>query len=397
MKFFNALFFCLLCVTTVFSKESSEIRQPTSEILDTAPLSQSKEEGAASKIEEEKYKLPFLIFGDLRHRYEFLYNEQSGKEDHYNQMRLRARLGAKASPTPDLDLEFRFATGPGGVSTNQTYEDGTKGSRNYEFKLDRAFAQWKPQPWGRLMVGRMTNPFLFVGGHDMIFDSDLNFDGIAVALSEKWQDLDVTFTASEFLLDESKDNKGQSDMTLTAGQLALRAPMSTDFSWAIVASHLAYSQVKDHAAVVPDGFFGNSNAGSVYLSDFQINSLGGELTYLSTLPVTLFYEFSKNAKASDLSRASIFGVRWGQLKKSKDWALTVDMREVEKDSLLGLLTDGDSFGGGANGRSLRLSAGYNYSKSMTLVLTGLQGKKSIAPGEDSLARDRLQLDLNFKF
>lgn len=95
-------------------------------------------------------------------------------EDRHLQ-RLRARFGINARVTNDLDAQFRVATGSASnpVSTNVTFgPDFNKVS----LLLDRAFLDWRPLDGAEFRAGRMPNPLITT---DMVFDEDLNLDGIA--------------------------------------------------------------------------------------------------------------------------------------------------------------------------------------------------------------------------
>lgn len=91
---------------------------------------------------------------------------------------LRARLGVKARIADWLSADIRVATGNGRspVSTNQTL--GAEGTSNYAIWLDRASIRLAPTKDITVDIGRFGNPFWT---SDLIFDSDLNFDGVAVS------------------------------------------------------------------------------------------------------------------------------------------------------------------------------------------------------------------------
>ena len=91
-------------------------------------------------------------------------------------MRIRARLGLTADVTEDFIFGLRLATGntTNPVSTNQTL--GTT-LANDNIVLDRAYLQYSPWPWLMVEAGRFEDPWFHT---DLVWDSDLNFDGIAV-------------------------------------------------------------------------------------------------------------------------------------------------------------------------------------------------------------------------
>lgn len=88
-------------------------------------------------------------------------------------LRLRARLGVNAVIADDLQAHFRLATGGTTTSSNQTLgSDFNK----LNFALDRAYFDYKPLEGAQVLVGRMSNPWFST---DMLWDDDVNFDGIA--------------------------------------------------------------------------------------------------------------------------------------------------------------------------------------------------------------------------
>jgi hypothetical protein len=92
--------------------------------------------------------------------------------------RLRARLGVDADVGEGFSSGMRLATGDSAspVSTNQTL--GT-GFSKLAVWVDRAFIRYDALGGGRLVgeAGRFDDPFLHT---DLIWDEDLNFDGLDV-------------------------------------------------------------------------------------------------------------------------------------------------------------------------------------------------------------------------
>lgn len=88
-------------------------------------------------------------------------------------LRLRARLGVNANIADNLQAHLRLATGGTTTSSNQTLgSDFNK----LNFALDRAYFNYKPVEGANVLVGRMSNPWFST---DMLWDDDVNFDGIA--------------------------------------------------------------------------------------------------------------------------------------------------------------------------------------------------------------------------
>jgi hypothetical protein len=99
-----------------------------------------------------------------------------------DRLRVRARLGLDAEISKGVDAGFRIATGSlsDPVSTNQTLGNT---NRPYQLVLDQAYLRWRGDTQAiTAFGGRMPNPFLST---DLVWDADLNFDGIAVRLAPK--------------------------------------------------------------------------------------------------------------------------------------------------------------------------------------------------------------------
>ena len=93
-----------------------------------------------------------------------------------DRLRLRMRLGMNAKVTQGVSVGMRLATGgtDNPVSTNQTL--GGYGNR-YAISLDRAYIKFNSYTNDSILyMGRMPNPWLST---ELVWDEDLNFDGIA--------------------------------------------------------------------------------------------------------------------------------------------------------------------------------------------------------------------------
>lgn len=91
-----------------------------------------------------------------------------------NRLRVRARLGIAYDPTDFATVGVRLATGDDNspISTNQTLGGGFSKKNIW---LDQAYLQLRPTKFLTANLGRFENPFTST---DLVFDRDLNFDGI---------------------------------------------------------------------------------------------------------------------------------------------------------------------------------------------------------------------------
>lgn len=227
-------------------------------------LAQAKREGWAAPNASPDWAKRFTFNGDVRSRYERVAfpqgnavgelldfhaintgkpfdlnrldfaNERFLNVDHNRERpRLRARLGADVDLGKGFLAGLRLASGDSSspVSTNQTLGGAPGNFSKYQFWLDRAFLEYEPfhGERGRLhaRIGRFPNPFLAT---DLVWDDDINFDGIAVQseLGLAWG-VKPFFTAGVFPLyttalnfpPESPDKFASFDKWLWAAQVGV--------------------------------------------------------------------------------------------------------------------------------------------------------------------------------
>lgn len=188
-------------------------------------MTQAKDEGWASPGSYPEWAGRIRFYGDIRGRYEGQfhpdggYNATSDQFPDYNAIntgspydlsepyaypalfntarhreryRLRARLGMDADLSEGFSAGLRIATGSDAspVSTNQTLGGSGGNFSKYQLWLDRAFLKFDAshylQPFDNyglptrmaVSAGRFDNPFW--SPTDLIWDSDLGFDGAAI-------------------------------------------------------------------------------------------------------------------------------------------------------------------------------------------------------------------------
>jgi len=127
------------------------------------------------------------------------------RQDRKNLFRARARLGVYADLTENTKAGVRLASGSDDspVSTTQTLGGGL-GKKSVW--LDQMWISHKPVDWLTVTAGRFGNPFMST---DLLYSSDLNFDGIAAQFEKKLaanRDLTLFGTLGLIPLEYSSDN-----------------------------------------------------------------------------------------------------------------------------------------------------------------------------------------------
>jgi hypothetical protein len=112
-----------------------------------------------------------------------------------DRFRLRARLGLDADLFDNFTAGLRIATGENSspVSTSQTLGANGGNFSKYALWLDRGFLKYKPSEDAAFFVGRFDNPFW--SPTDLVWQSDLGFDGAAVQVKREVIDGFTPFAA----------------------------------------------------------------------------------------------------------------------------------------------------------------------------------------------------------
>jgi hypothetical protein len=138
-------------------------------------------------------------------------------------LRERFRLGIGSQVDDEWAIGLRLATGntPNPVSTNQTLGNSLADD---SFNLDRAFVRYQPLSWVTAWLGRFPDPWFAT---DLVWDDDVNFDGVALQISPAINDqLKPFLTIGAFPIantpfnfpDNTSDKAASRDVWLYAAQ-----------------------------------------------------------------------------------------------------------------------------------------------------------------------------------
>jgi hypothetical protein len=376
--------------------EQLEASQKNQETLMEEKIARAVENSPAFEIPETlKWVEKVKLTADFRYRYEFI--DQEGAENR-NRNRIRARIGILGQVTDDLQIGFRLATseeiasGNGDpVSTNQTLDDAFSKKSIW---LDLAYFKWSPSGTGfNVFGGKMEIPFYRVGGNQLIFDSDLTPEGIAVQYNRKLTDRDEFFAnAGGFWVNEVN---GDADTSLWGIQAGLKHTFENKTALTGGASYYCYGNLEGSGPLIGNGFQGNSNAGGFYTSDYKLAELFGEYAFtLGSKATAVYGSYVKNTAATTSEDTGwLIGAKYGKAKDPGSWELSYDYRDLEADAVLGAFSDSDFINGGTNGKGHRFGYTYQLSKNVQGALTYFLNER----GNAETDYDRLQADLIFKF
>lgn len=338
----------------------------------------------------EKVKL----YGDFRYRHEQIDGDNVNQRDRH---RIRARVGLKGQINDDWAFDLRLASGndDSPISTNQDLDGGFSSK---DIWLDRAFLTYTSPDVAGLSVraGKMGNPFLAVGGNQLIWDGDLAPEGIAVKYTTALTDATSLFVnAAGFWVEERGSD---TDTGLWGIQSGLTHAFEDKSKLTGGASYFKYSNIEGKAAI--GAFAGNSSQGGVYSHDYELAELFGEYaTKMGKTPIAFYGDYVVNT-ASGVSGDTgwLVGTKLGKARDPGTWEVGYEYRELERDAVLAAFTDSDFINGGTNGRGHKFSFKYALAKNVAAGVTYfLNQRDADNDGQLDDKYRRLQLDVEVKF
>ncbi|MHC4542478.1 MAG: putative porin, partial [Planctomycetota bacterium] len=219
--------------------------------------------------------------GDFRYRHEHLDEQESNGrwDDGVDRHRIRARLMLEAIINDDWDVAFRIASGSdkSPISTNQDLEDAFS---KKDVWLDLAYFTWHPAAKEGLNVfgGKMKNAFYRAGKNQLLWDSDLNPEGIAAQYVKPLSDVDqILLNGGGFWVDE---NSGGVDTSLWGAQAYWKHTIGNPDYVLAGASYYDFGNLQGRGDLGSTwgsaNFFGNTNSGALFTSDYDIVEAFGE-------------------------------------------------------------------------------------------------------------------------
>jgi hypothetical protein len=330
------------------------------------------------------------IAGDLRGRYENI--DQEGNEDERNRSRIRARAGIVARPQDGLEVGFGLSTSQDNdpVSSNQTIGNG--GSRKDIF-MDLAYFNWEATEGLNVHGGKFRNNVVRPGKHGLIWDGDLNPEGLGLnyVSGPFFANVLGTWIESDSNESEAFGLGGQAGVNLALGDAARLTAGAGYFNLNTAGKGALYN------ADDPD-FYGNTvDANGFYAYDYQMIEGFAELAFqLVGQPASLFLDYVTNSDADDFDTGWALGAQLGAARAKGTWEASWTYQDLEADAVFGLWTDSDFGGGGTDNKGHVLRGAYALGDKTNVAFSYFINEIGDNAGEAE-DYDRLQLDLNFKY
>jgi hypothetical protein len=342
----------------------------------------------------------FTWKGDFRYRNENIVQEFA-KTRNRDRIRVRAGFVAKVNDTVRSELEFSTAEGNDPRSPNQTLTG--ENTRKNVF-IDLAYAEWQPVPDWKVTGGKMKYPWVRPG-QSVLFDGDINPEGLAVSFSHG------DFFASTFynLLEERSADK---ESRMAGGQVGWK-PMLGSGRLTLGVSYFDVMNVKNRSP-----FFNGSNGntttttGCIGASPCLVNGYGLLEAFaewslpVAGRPLVVYADYFRNDSATgSLDSAYSSGIQYGRASDPRTWEIGYFYQSVEKDALYGQYVDSDWGAGNTDAMGHVVKFGYAFAKNWVLNSTYQFSKTNMdraatVTGVGTVfdrAYKRLQVDLNFKY
>jgi len=333
--------------------------------------------------------------GDLRYRFENINEDKKAERD---RQRIRVRLNLDAPLDDYWKAKLQLATGglTDPVSTNQTL--GEFFNRK-TIDLSQAYLEYKVLfNNAKLSAGKVPNPFLNVGGNQLIWDGDLTFDGISGnANVDLAKDLNFFFNGGGFWIAE---RDATCDPMLYGGQWGLKGKFF-DIKYTVGGSYYLYKDAKGLTTFVDAAkSFGNTVQGSAYRYNYKLAEGFLELGLnLFNLPFALYGNAVKNMDdAVSVRNTGVnFGLNVNKVKGEGTWAAGYYYRKLDRDAVVGAYSDSDFGGGGTDSAGHVFQAAYGITDSVTVKAAHFSNQKKYDLAASRIGYHRSQIDLELKF
>lgn len=338
---------------------------------------------------ETKASETLTIKGDFRYRHELI--DQETQESVRNRQRIRARLEISSQITETWTASLRLASGSDDpVSTNQTL---TGGFSTKPFALDLAFFEWSPNQKIALAGGKMNLPFAQPGKTELLWDGDLNPEGLSLALcSNLGKSTRLSLTSAMFWVEE---RKADDDALLYGAQGLVKQSLSEKSAiWAGVGFYAVTAAGYAPFFDSEDAFGNSTDAAGAYLNDFNELELSAEWsTKVKGLPFSILGDYVTNTAADENHVGWLVGFSLGKAKEAGSASVSYNYRSLEKDAVIGVFTDSDFIGGGTDGKGHELEIGYMLNKKVKAAANVFLNQVGV---EDGTEFKRVMLDISMK-
>ncbi len=336
--------------------------------------------------------------GDVRYRYQSELTDDHNPattENSRDRHRGRLRLGVYPWINEELSSGVQLATDD--TSSSQYWATNETTSRNQTFGntfhanpvfLNEYFIDYHPTALNgkvNLILGKRAVASTLVVVNDLVWDSDLTFEGAALQYGKDGDGKEkdgLNAVAGYFPLNEVNNSAPSPSATGTAprerdaylvvGQVAYKGD-SGDFNYHIGAAYYDYVHF-DYNGMVLKGT--NSYAGKDFNIVELFGKVGGQLT--DTLPWQINGQYAFNTATNsphysnidNSKRKSYLGeLKIGDAKQVGQWSVNADYVYIERDALTGFTDSDRNRGSQVDLRGVKIGGVFHLVQNMTIGAT----------------------------
>lgn len=346
--------------------------------------------GVFSAFAAEVLPSSIKMKGDLFLRYHHDTFDQSTSEDR-DRFRLRYRLGFEGEASEYVKVKAGIASGSGDPRSRMiTFQDSSNGKA---VNLDYACATYEAYEGLEIVLGKAQGGMPFWRTTPLLFDGDINPEGINVKMIIKDDAYEVFGTVLASVLDEYADNTNDPYM------MAVQAGGKINFDPFCLKMAATYYSIKDEVGTAFDYTAGTNTLADkklVYEYDTPVLSIEFSGKDLFVPYLAVFGDYVNNPDPSDDNIGWATGIKFGneKIKEQNDWQVFFFYRYLEKDAWLDILPDADYLVGKTGTEGYKLGLTLGVSENMYVGANYLFTEYIDGPATEETI---YQLDANYKF
>ena len=324
--------------------------------------------------------------GDLRLRYEGI--DEAGQVER-NRFRFRGRFGFASELSNKLQFSVRLATSDGNpVSTNLDFGGGFSSK---DIAIDRVFITWNALNNLDIAVGKMGRPWFRAGGNSLLWDSDLNPEGVHA----RWSSTMFFVNLGAFAVDE---RSASDDSLLHSVQAGLDQRFSEKSRLVFSAAYFDYTNTIGNPPFFRGRAKGNSvDAAGNFIFDYKILEISTEYSgVVNDWPISVYGVWAQNTAVDIQDTAIAVGVTAGNVDAAGKFQVAYAWYDTEADAVMGIFTDSDFGGGNTDSRGHFIKARYGLTENIALSGTFIISEIEMFRNNPH-DYDRVQLDIEFLF
>jgi hypothetical protein len=376
-----------------------------------APTAASDTNTASKKdLEDFEKKVAWaaktVVSGDVRARQESISIDNLDPQRQQDRQRVRARVGFVSQVTDEVEAGVRIASGNSNDarSTNQDLN-------NYFVKkdlwLDRAYVNWHPSdvPGLKLIAGKMAQPW--VAEDQLIWDDDVNPEGIASLYSRKFGGVEVFGSTGAFTLQNNVNGNGNQftdDLRLISAQLGTRFAPTDNIKVTLGGSLYHYHLDGDSPLVPPNpaatlrlSANGNTTSQFQLYEGFGDVDIGGLKIADMPLPLKFYGQYVKNPNANGPQSDEDMGWLLGVKTTVWRFGLNYNYRNVQRNAVVGAFFDSDFANGFTGSRGSKYQVSYPIAKNFTFWTTYFRTESNTASTQAGSDVNTWQIDVVASF